>query len=207
VSRSPLGWLPVRSRNAILAVVGLVVAMSIAAVVLFGHGSAPASSAGSDAASGVGFSRLDMAAPTFDLPLLQGKGRVTLSKLSGRPIVMNLWASFCDICKEESPAVAEVSRLAGGKVSFLGVDTLDERTAAIKFADQHRLSFPMVFDPTGIVADKYHVPGLPYTFFISETGTRILGVNVGALTAQSLIKILHRLYGVSLVSTPRTRAS
>jgi len=194
-------------RKMIVAVVGLVVTMSVAVVVLLSHGSAPASSVSKDAASGVGFSRLNIAAPTFDLPLLQGKGVVTLKKLSGRPIVMNLWASFCDICKEESPAVAQVSRLAGAKVRFVGVDTLDKRSAAIRFVDQHKLSFPTVFDPTGVVADKYHVAGLPYTFFISETGTRILGVNVGALTAKSLINILHRLYGVPVPAGSAARAS
>jgi len=114
---------------------------------------------------------------------------------------MNLWASYCDICRKESPAVAQVSRLAGTRVRFLGVDTLDKRAAAVRFAEQHKLSFPIAFDPNGIVADKYHVPGLPYTFFISSTGTRILGVNIGALTAKSLLNILHKLYGISIAAT------
>jgi cytochrome c biogenesis protein CcmG, thiol:disulfide interchange protein DsbE len=202
VSSSRLGWLPAGFRTAILAAGCLVVAIAIAVVVVRSHASRSASSAGTDTPSEVGFSRLNLPAPQFKLPLLQGKGQVALSRLSGRPIVMNLWASYCDICRAESPAVAQVSRLAEGKVSFLGVDTLDERAAAIRFAEQHKLSFPMAYDPNGVVASKYHVPGLPYTFFISTTGTKILGVNVGALSAKSLINILHRLYGISLASTP-----
>ena len=204
---SPLAWLAGTPRKVIVAVLGLVVAICVAVVVLLSHSGAPASSVSNDAASGVGFSRVNIAAPTFDLPLLQGNGIVTLKKLSGHPIVMNLWASFCDICKEESPAVAQVSRLAGARVRFLGVDSLDKRSAAIRFVDQHKLSFPMVFDPSGVVADKYHVAGLPYTFFISATGTRVLGVNVGALTAKSLISILHKLYGVSVSAGSAARSS
>jgi cytochrome c biogenesis protein CcmG, thiol:disulfide interchange protein DsbE len=190
-----------------LAAVTLVIAIAIAAVLLLSHASGPTSSAGTDTASGVGFRHLNLPAPQFDLPLLQGKGRVELSKLAGRPIVMNLWASYCVICKEESPAVAQVSRLAAGKVSFLGVDTLDERAAAVRFVEQHELAFPMAYDPNGVVATKYQVPGLPYTFFISTTGTKILGVNVGALSAKSLIDILHRLYGISLASTPSAKTA
>ncbi len=39
------------------------------------------------------------------------------------------------------------------------------------------------------------VPGLPGTVFISATGKRILGVDLGALTAASLTSILHEFYG------------
>jgi cytochrome c biogenesis protein CcmG, thiol:disulfide interchange protein DsbE len=202
VSSSRLTWLSAIPRTAILAAVTLAVAVAIAAVVLLSHPSRPSSSASAATADSLGFRRLNLPAPQFDLPLLQGKGQVGLSTLSGRPIVMNLWASYCDICRAESPAVAQVSRLAQGKVSFLGVDTLDERAAAIRFAEKHKLSFPMAYDPNGVVAGKYHVPGLPYTFFISTSGTKILGVNVGALSAKSLINILHRLYGISFASTP-----
>jgi cytochrome c biogenesis protein CcmG, thiol:disulfide interchange protein DsbE len=201
VSSSRLTWLSAKSRIPILAAAFLAIAVAIAAVFLLTYSSRPANSANADTTSVLGFSPLNMSAPQFDLPLLQGKGQVELSKLSGHPIVMNLWASYCDICREESPAIAQVSRLADGRVSFLGIDTLDERQAAIRFAQQHRLSFPMAYDPSGIVAAKYHVPGLPYTFFISKTGTKILGVNVGALSAKSLISILHRLYGISIGST------
>jgi hypothetical protein len=41
------------------------------------------------------------------------------------------------------------------------------------------------------------VPGLPVTFFIADSGKRILGVNVGVLTARRLALILHKLYDVN----------
>jgi hypothetical protein len=55
----------------------------------------------------------------------------------------------------------------------------------------------VVSDVNGVVAGKYGVPGLPVTVFISATGKRILGVNLGALTAASLTSILHKLYGAA----------
>jgi peroxiredoxin len=187
----------VRSPASISIALCLVIAISVAFVFVFAGASGttrPTSAAVSDS---VGFSKLNAPAPQFELPLLQHKGEVELSKLAGLPIVINLWASDCDICKEESPAIAKVSRAVGARVRFLGVDTLDQRGAAIRFAERYNLRFPIAYDSNGIVAARYRVPGLPVTFFISTTATRILAVNIGALTAQSLMHILHTLYGVS----------
>jgi peroxiredoxin len=195
MSGSPLGWL-VRSRAPILVALCLAIAISIAFAFVFRGATGTTRSTSAAASYSVGFSQLNTPAPQFELPLLQHKGTVELSKLAGLPIVINLWASDCDICKEESPAIANVSRVIGDRVRFLGVDTLDERGAAIRFAERYNLRFPIAYDSDGIVAAKYRVPGLPVTFFISKTATRILGVNIGALTAQSLVHILQKLYGV-----------
>jgi peroxiredoxin len=197
LSKSPLDLL-VRSRTPVLVALCCLIAISIAFVFGFrGSRGTTSSTSGAVVADGLGFRQLNTAAPQFDLPLLQHKGDVELSKLAGRPLVINLWASDCDICKEESPAISKVSRAVGDQVRFLGVDTLDQRAAAIRFAERYQLRFPIAYDSHGIVAAKYGVPGLPVTFFISKTATRILGVNIGALTSQSLVHILHKLYGVS----------
>jgi len=196
MSSSPLDRL-VRSRASILIALCLAIAISIAFVVVFRGASGTTRPTSATVSDSVGFSQLNAPAPQFELPLLQRKGEEELSRLAGLPIVINLWASDCDICKEESPAIAKVSRAVGDRVRFLGVDTLDQRGAAIRFAERYNLRFPIAYDSDGIVAAKYRVPGLPVTFFISKTATRILGVNIGALTAHNLMHILHTLYGVS----------
>jgi peroxiredoxin len=195
MSSSPLRRL-VSFRAPIVVSLCLVIAISIAFVVVFRGARGTNRSTSAAVSDSVGFRQLNMPAPQFELPLLQHKGNVELSKLAGLPVVINLWASDCDICKEESPAIAKVSRAVGDRVRFLGVDTLDQRGAAIKFAERYNLRFPIAYDSDGIVAARYRVPGLPVTFFISKTATRILGVNIGALTAQNLVHILHKLYGV-----------
>jgi peroxiredoxin len=195
MTRSPLDRL-VRSRAQILVSLCLVVAISIAFVFVFRGARGTTHSTSAAVSDSVGFSQLNAPAPQFELPLLQRRGQVELRKLAGLPIVINLWASDCDICKEESAAIAKVSRAVGDRVRFFGVDTLDQRGAAIRFAARYNLRFPMAYDSDGIVAARYRVPGLPVTFFISKAATRILGVNIGALTAQRLIHILHKLYGV-----------
>lgn len=146
--------------------------------------------------SAIGFFRENSAAPQFTLPLLQRHGDIQLQKLSGLPIVLNFWASYCSICKEESPAIATVSHETHGAVQFLGIDTLDERANALSFLQRFHINYPMAVDASGSVAAQYRVPGLPVTVFIARNGKRILGVNIGQLTAKSLMAILRQLYGV-----------
>jgi len=146
--------------------------------------------------SRLGLVRLDRQARPVSLPSLDGSGKVDLSGLAGKPIVMNFWSSHCPPCKRETPALAAVASTLGGKVSFVGIDTVDDRAKAIAFATQYKVSYPLAFDPNGTAADEYGVPGLPVTFFLSASGKTILGENIGALTAPRLRQILHQLYHV-----------
>lgn len=145
----------------------------------------------------IGFALQDRAAPGFDLPRLQGRGSVTLDQLRGKPIVLNFWSSTCEVCKKESPAIARVARATGTQVTYIGIDTLDERAAALGFVRHYGISYQIAFDSTGATAAQYGVPGLPVTFFLAKSGKRIIGVNIGALTSSSLRRILHELYGLT----------
>lgn len=145
----------------------------------------------------VSFVRLDHPARPVSLPSLRGHGKVGLSGSSDKPIVLNFWSSTCTPCKQETPALAGVARTLGGKVRFVGIDTVDNRAKATAFVTRYKVSYPIAFDPNGTAANEYGVPGLPVTFFLSSSGKTVLGENIGALTATKLRRILHQLYGMS----------
>lgn len=145
---------------------------------------------------GVGFVKFDRPAHPVSLPDLRGGGTFDLSSLAGEPIVMNFWSSTCDPCKQETPAMASVASSVGGKVRFVGIDTVDSRAKAIAFITRYKVPYQIAFDPGGTTADMYGVPGLPVTFFLSPSATTVIGENIGALTAPRLRSILRRLYGV-----------
>jgi len=84
----------------------------------------------------------------------------------------------------------------GDKVSFVGIDTADLRNAAIAFVKKKHVDYSVAYDPQGSIASRYRVPGLPETFFLARSGTQIVGLQLGALTATHLTAILHNLYGV-----------
>ena len=131
------------------------------------------------------------AGPQWSLPLLSDPSRtVSLSQFRSRPVVVNFWASWCPPCREEMPALAEAARRLSGRVSFVGIDSNDQRDAAVAFAAQVGVSYPLAYDPHGIVASRYGVFGLPTTYFLSAQG-RIVGRQAGAMSQARLDQLLR----------------
>lgn len=139
----------------------------------------------------------------FSLPVLQlaasgspGAGKtVTMSSLLGKPVVLNMWASTCTVCRAETPDVESVARRVGDAVTFVGVDTLDEKTAALAFLHRYHVTYLQLFDPNEQVGSRYAIPGLPVTVFVSTRG-KVVGEYLGALNTRTLEHYLKTLFGV-----------
>ena len=186
-----------RHWRALIAATGVAAAV-VAACLVWSRPAAPAASSGQAALGpATGFSRVTRPAPAFDLPPLDGHGSVRLAALRGRPVVVNFWSSSCGPCQRESPAIARVAAALRGKVTFVGIDTADSKSAARAFATRTHMTYQLAYDPAASAAGQYRVPALPETVFLTSSGTQILGVNLGALTAQHLSVILRDLYGVA----------
>lgn len=136
------------------------------------------------------------AAPSWSLPGLRDpSATVTLSQFAGKPVVLNFWASWCPPCRKEMPALAATARRLQGNVAFVGIDTNDQHGAALSFASQTGVKYPLAFDPHASAANNYGVYGLPTTFFISAQG-KLLGRQVGGMTAQRLDQLIQQNFGV-----------
>jgi thiol-disulfide isomerase/thioredoxin len=189
---SPRRWSPGRRMLVIaLLPVGLA-ALAVFGYLLVGalHGS-PAAGSGQY----IGFERLDKPAHSVTMPNLSGHGSTGLANLAGKPIVINFWSTTCTNCVAETKALVQVADATKGKVNFLGIDTLDVQGLARQFAVKYHIPYPLTFDPNEVVGNRYGLIGLPMTFFFSPSGKEVLGVNIGAVTVQSLDRILHELYG------------
>ena len=88
----------------------------------------------------------------------------------GRPVFLNLWASWCVPCRNEMPAIQAASE-RWPSVYFLGVAVEDDPTAAADFAEEIGVTYPLAIDETDIVNVAYPHFGLPATFLIAEDGT------------------------------------
>ena len=93
-------------------------------------------------------------------------------------MVVNFWASWCVPCREEMPALEEVSQgyaEAGKPVTVIGVDASDVRSEAAKFLAEVGVTYPTVYDQQGLrggVAASWTVTGLPQTWFVARDGSR-----------------------------------
>jgi cytochrome c biogenesis protein CcmG/thiol:disulfide interchange protein DsbE len=132
-------------------------------------------------------------APDFDLPRLNGDGRVRLSAFRGKVVVVNFWAPWCRPCKAEAPHFQAASkRYAKDGVVVIGVDVNDFKGDARRFARKHRLTYTLARDRTGAILGPYGVALLPETFVVGRDG-KLAGERVqGQMTREELDSSIRR---------------
>ena len=129
-------------------------------------------------------------APDILVLLFDGSEFVLSQHLSGdgRPVVLNLWASWCTPCRREIPEFSRVA-LANPGVAFVGAAVEDARGPAEAFAAEVEASYPMGIDEHLTIKDGYPFVGLPVTYLIGSDGTvaRQIQGQLNAATLQAFI--------------------
>ncbi|MEZ0168254.1 prolipoprotein diacylglyceryl transferase family protein [Microvirga sp. TS319] len=140
--------------------------------------------------------QLTSATPSTPMPMVALEraegGSVVPTTFMGRPIVVNLWASWCPPCRREMPMMAE---MAAGRheVTFLFVNQGEGRAAVEAYLAGQKLTLPNVLlDPRRNVAGHYAMPGLPATLFIGRDG-KLRSVHVGEISREALAAAIDRL--------------
>jgi thiol-disulfide isomerase/thioredoxin len=124
-------------------------------------------------------------APEFTVELLQG-GEFALSRHladDGRPIIINLWASWCAPCREEIPTLSSFAE-ANPRIAVLGVAVEDKDEDSIALASALNPSHPLAHGNPGFEA-AYPNFGLPVTYFVDSEGI-VIEVFNGILTEEAL---------------------
>jgi len=130
--------------------------------------------------------------PTVPLTTLKGD-QVNLSSLATRkPMVLNLWASWCSPCREEMPILAAAQRQEAG-LQFVFANQGEDRTTVQRFLSTAQLEIANVLlDPGARIGRDSGSMALPITFFYNENG-RLVDTNLGGLTAHDLETKLARI--------------
>lgn len=140
--------------------------------------------------------RQDFLAPDFALQDTSGQV-IRLSDLRGRPVLVNIWASWCGPCRAEMPAMQRLYKDyhdRGFEILAVNSTSEDSPEKAIAFANDLGLTFPILFDFQGEVARLYKAQALPSSFFIDPQGI-IQEVVVGGPMAESLLRVrVDRLF-------------
>lgn len=102
----------------------------------------------------------------------------------GRPVVLNLWASWCLPCRDEIP---ELSRFAASRPDILvvGVAVEDRVAPAHALVEELQPSYLVGMDATGRLRERYPSIGMPFTVVIDAQGV-IRWSMVGGVTAEQL---------------------
>ncbi len=127
-------------------------------------------------------------APDFTLASLGTRPApaIHLASLKGKPVMLNFWASWCDVCKAEAPLLQSTwQRVQSQGVVFVGIDIQDIRSDGLNFLQTYGITYPNVVDADGSVTINYGVTGVPETFFLNRQGVIVKKV-IGELTERTL---------------------
>jgi thiol-disulfide isomerase/thioredoxin len=136
-------------------------------------------------------------APAFLLETPSGRD-VTLASFTGRPLVLNVFASWCPPCRLELPRIVSAAH-ATPSIAFFGVDEQEATEMATSFASRMRLPYPIAIDH-GQFAASYGAQSLPETIFVDAHGT-IRAIVHGAIAQSELDRDLALISHASGGST------
>ena len=112
-----------------------------------------------------GAPRLPLAASALD-----GR-KVDLRDLEGRVVLVNFWATWCEPCREEMPAIEKLrARLEGRPFDVLAVNYGESPDKVRDFLKRERVSLPVLLDRDKQAADAWNAKGLPMTFLVDAAG-------------------------------------
>jgi cytochrome c biogenesis protein CcmG/thiol:disulfide interchange protein DsbE len=95
-----------------------------------------------------------------------------LGELRGTPVVVNMWASWCEPCKTDAPMLARAHAAYGDRVQFLGIDIEDSVASAQGFVRTYDWTFPSIRDPAfpSSFRSGLGFAGQPNTLFYDAAG-------------------------------------
>jgi thiol-disulfide isomerase/thioredoxin len=123
------------------------------------------------------------AAP-FELGLANRDGTFKLAEQRGKPVVMEVFASWCGACKRATPGLAEAFREHGDKATFIGVSVDDRREDVVAAQSGWGIPFDVAQDD-GSVAREYKVSRLPTVIVIGADGV-VRHVSTGGASASEI---------------------
>ena len=131
-------------------------------------------------------------APDFILTDLQGK-KHHLSDYKGQGVFLNFWGTWCKPCETEMPFINnQYHQFKDKGVTVLAVNVGESNLAVQKFAELHKLDFPIVIDKDGQVQAAYGIDPLPASFLIDKNGN-VVKYFTGQLTEEKVKEFMNQI--------------
>ncbi len=108
----------------------------------------------------------------------------------GRPVVVNIWASWCAPCRTEMPLLQRAADAYTGRAVILGVASNDDPDAARLFLKEFGLTYPNVFDQTGDIRVALGLTAYPTTYVFGVDG-RLRARVAGGVSEQRLTALIE----------------
>jgi thiol-disulfide isomerase/thioredoxin len=135
-------------------------------------------------------------APAASFPLQRLDGQTdALANYRGHVVLVNLWASWCEPCRTETPALERLYRENKAKgLVVLGIDQGEDAKVAAEFARSMKLSYPILLDKDQQYGNAYSGLGLPTTLLVNKDGHVAWGHD-GELSFEQMTQAVRPLVG------------
>jgi peroxiredoxin len=142
---------------------------------------------------------LNRPAPDFTLPGLDGQD-VRLSDYRGKVVLVNFWGTWCEPCKEETPALQQIyQKLRDQGLVIIGVDLRSQEGDGAEgvdnvrsFTERYGVTYPIALDVKGETARAFQIYPIPTSYFVDQSGT-IRYVRVSTLSAEEVEVLFTKL--------------
>ena len=123
---------------------------------------------------------------------------VDLAELRGRPVVVNVWASWCPPCRVEQPDLNEAHAELGDRVDFVGLNIRDaSRDNARAYVRNYDVAYPSVYSADGSALLPFSgtltPKSIPSTVVLDADGRIAASVNGKVPTTQTLISLVEKV--------------
>ena len=146
-------------------------------------------------------------APPIEGITLDGKKTPkTLADYSGKVVLLNVWATWCEPCRVEMPSIEKLHKEFGTQglaVVAISVDDPGAEQRILDFVKEYGLTFEVLHDPRQITTRHYQITGYPETFIIARDGTirrKMIGPDVWSSRANQAL--VRELLGLSPGTAP-----
>jgi peroxiredoxin len=142
-------------------------------------------------------------APDFTLQTVNGE-TVSLSDFRGKPVMLIFWKINCAACQFQIPYTqAFYDEESSDTIAVLSINVGDSISAVQTYITSLEITYPVLLDLQGRVAQSYGIPGVPVTFFIDEQGI-LKAYQIGPFESQEAIESALKKVFPSLTLKPKT---
>ncbi|WP_054534226.1 TlpA family protein disulfide reductase [Herpetosiphon geysericola] len=136
---------------------------------------------------------IDRPVPAMVLKTVDGDS-FNPAEYRGKPLIINFWASWCEPCKEEMPALVRTAERYGDKIAVVGINLTDQdKDQEIRrFIQRYAVTYPIALDNERVAQQAFGIFNIPVTFFIDSEGI-IRYTRINAITETEMDHVLSEL--------------
>jgi thiol-disulfide isomerase/thioredoxin len=130
--------------------------------------------------------------------LADANDQIHISDYPGKVVVINIWGSWCQPCRDEAPELQQVyAQTKNSGVQFLGIDLKDGRSSAQDFLHNNNIDYPSIYDFAGrtlLALNNYPRSVVPSTIVLDRQH-RVAAVYLQQLLAGQLLPEVQQIAG------------